>query len=158
MVYYYDELADEDECPESIADAAPELVTSRFIAKVKKHCEAPDEIDLERRLPAWKEIESSELEDSRKRIDEIIGIIEAVEESQNFESLGLESSAETGCAGTLVFNPRLGVTILWDRGAARQFFLIDLSKHDNEPAKYAVKVTPILFRDRPYILNFTPNI
>jgi HKD family nuclease len=158
MVYYYDELADENECPESIADAAPELVTSRFIAKVKKHCEGPDEIGLERRLPTWKEIESTELEDTRKRIDEIVALIESVEEAENFESLGGESSAETCLAGTLVFNPKLGVTILCDRGAAREFFLIDLSRHDNEPAKYAAKVAPILFRDRPYILNYTPSV
>jgi hypothetical protein len=158
MVYYYDELADEDECPESIADAAPELVTSRFIAKVKRHCEGPDEIDLERRLPVWKEIESTQLEDTRKRIDEVVSLIETVEEAENFESLGGEGSAETCCAGTLVFNPKLGVTILFDRGAARQFFLIDLSRHDNEPAKYAAKVAPILFRDRPYILNYTPGV
>jgi hypothetical protein len=158
MVDYYEDVTDEDEWPDSIAVAAPELVTSRFIAKVKKHCEGPDETDLERRLPVWRQFDSAELEDMRRRVDEIVGLIESVEEMQHFESLAQESSAETSLAGTLVFNPRLGVTILCDRRAPRQFLLIDLSKHDDTPTKYASRIAPILFRNRPYILNYTPCV
>lgn len=158
MVYYYDEVADEDECPESIADAAPELVTSRFIAKVMKHCEEPDEIDLQRRLPAWTEIESNVLESTRERIYQIAAMIESIEENNNFESLARDADAETSPAGTLVFNPKLGVTLLCQRGAPRQFLLIDLSKHDDRPVKYAARVVPILHGGLPYILNYIPCV
>lgn len=156
MVHYYGNLTDECERPDSIAVSASELVTSRFIAKIKKHCPEPDSSDLERRLPAWRTIDPAVLERTGKRIEEVVSIIESVEEDANSESLARESNAETSCAGTLIFNPKLGVTILSASGAPRQFFLIDLSKHDDEPAKYAGRVSPILFRDRPYVLDYIP--
>lgn len=74
MVHYYTEIADEDEQPESVADAAPELITARFIVKVMKQCEEPDVKDLARRLPAWNEIGSAALEDTKGRLDEIVSL------------------------------------------------------------------------------------
>ncbi len=154
MVHYYDYIADDEEFPDSIAVAAPELVASRFIAKVKENCGEPDEEDLERRFPAWQEIDSAILKSTLERLEQIAALIESIEGRSEFQLLAQEADAETAPAGTLVFNSNVGVTLLCDSGAPRQFLLFDMSRHGETPVKYAGKVSPILIGNERLLLKY----
>ena len=55
-------------------------------------------------------------------------------------------------AGTLVFNPKLGVTMLAMHGGCRPYRLVDLSHSSDEPVKYGALVTPVLLNGNPYVL------
>jgi hypothetical protein len=79
-------------------------------------------------------------------------LIADVETSGNKSLLGLESDTTSLKAGSLVHNPKLGVTMLAMEGGCRPYRLVDLSHSSDEPVKFGALVTPVLFKGKPYEL------
>ena len=66
--------------------------------------------------------------------------------------LGSDSSTASLPAGTLVHNPKLGVTMLALDGSRQPYRLVDLSQSSDEPAKFKALVVPVLSNGKPYTL------
>jgi hypothetical protein len=115
---------------------------------VRRFCQEPDRTNIDRRFPAWREVDSRGLGASARRIEQIVRVIEEAEEEEASSRLGPESDAVGLEAGTLVFNPRLGVTVLAKVSRERDFRLLDLSLSDDRAPKYASLVYPALLDDR----------
>jgi hypothetical protein len=90
-------------------------------------------------------------------VDHIVGLIEQAEIKQDPASLGTEESAQTCKGGTLVFNPKLGVTMLYQEAATKQFPVVNLSNSDDDQKRFVARVSPVLSDGKPYILFFPPN-
>lgn len=152
MVNYYSSGEGKEDLPESIAVASPELVAARFILKVQAHCTQADYENLAGRFPAWGATPGSRLTRTEHRLQKLANLIASVELSGDKTSLGLESDMKSLGAGTLVFNPKLGVTMLAMHGGCRPYCLVDLSHSSDEPVKYGALVTPVLLNGNPFVL------
>ena len=152
MVHYYSKGDGKDEIPKSIAVASAELVAARFISKVRAHCAQADHGNLKKRFPAWDAVPAAQLSHTETRLQQLVQLIADVETSGNKSLLGLESGTTSLKAGSLVHNPKLGVTMLAKEGGCRPYRLVDLSHSSDEPVKFGALVTPVLFRGKPYEL------
>lgn len=152
MVHYYSVGDGKRGFPESIAVASAELVAARFIQKVKAHCLSSDRTNLEQRFPAWALVPAQQLDQMTNRLNEVVSLITDLEISGKKNLLGYGVEMESMPAGTLVHNPKLGVTMLALDGSCRPYRLVDLSASSDEPAKFGAPVTPILFNGEPYQL------
>jgi hypothetical protein len=152
MVDYYSTGEGKEDLPESIAVASPELVAARFISKVQVHSTQADHDNLAGRFPAWNAVPPSKLARTEQRLQQLINLIASVELSGDTTPLGLESDITSLGAGTLVFNPQLGVTMLATHGECRDYRLVDLSHSSDEPVKYGALVTPVILNGTPYVL------
>jgi hypothetical protein len=117
MVHYYVNGPGKEEFAESLAVVSAELVAARFVWKVRKVGCAPDEVDLDRRFPARAKTSAAQLSRTTRRVDHIVSLIEKAENNQDPASLGSEESAQSCKKGTLVYNPKLGVTMLYQDAA-----------------------------------------
>jgi HKD family nuclease len=151
MTFYYSTGEGKAEVPNSIAVAAAELVAARFIFKVGAVCKQPDHEDLQRRFPAWSAVPRVQVEQTSRRLQQIVELITAVEGEGNRILLGSESAAATLKAGALVHNPKLGVTMLAMDGDCGSY-LVDLSHSGDLPVKFAALVAPVLLNGKPYEL------
>jgi hypothetical protein len=152
MVHYYTDGKGKDEIPESIAVASPELVAARFIWKVRGQCKEPDRAKLPQRFPAWQAVAVSQVAQTEQRLDGLVSLIAALEPSGDQAWLGHESDTYVLPAGTLVHNPKLGVTMLASTGSYHSYWLVDLSLSGDKPAKFAALVAPVLVDGTPYTL------
>ena len=66
--------------------------------------------------------------------------------------LGSDSDTENMPAGTVVYNPKLGVTMLASDGSCSPYRLVDLSSSYDEPAKFGARVAPVLLNGKAYQL------
>jgi len=152
MVHYYSNGEGKEEIPKSIAVASAELVAARFIGKVRAHCAQADHSNLKKRFPAWDAVPPAQLRRTETRLQQLVQLIADVETSGNKSLLGLESDTTSLKAGSLVHNPKLGVTMLAMEGGCRPYRLVDLSHSSDEPVKFGALVTPVLFKGKPYEL------
>ena len=152
MVHYYSVGEGKDEIPDSIAVASPEFVAARFIWKAREHCAEADHASLKKRFPAWDSVPAEQLSRTEAHVMEVVQMIADVEASGNLSSLGPDSEAPLLKAGSLVYNPKLGVTMLATEGDVRPYQLVDLSRSSDDPAKYGAKVAPVLFKGKVYEL------
>jgi hypothetical protein len=151
MVHYYTDAEGKDEISERIAVASPELVAARFIWKVRGQCKEPDGEKLPQRFPAWQAIAVSQVAQAELRLERLVSLIAALEPSGDQAWLGHESDTHVLPAGTLVHNPKLGVTMLASTGSG-YYSLVDLSLCGDRPAKYAAHVAPVPVDGTPYTL------
>jgi hypothetical protein len=152
MVHYYSTGEGKDEKPDSVAIASPELVAARFIWKARVHCAQPDHADLKKRFPAWNAVPAQQMSRTETRVNELAQLIADVETSGKQSFLGLDSSVASLKAGSLVYNPKLGMSMLAMAGGLQPYRLVDLSRSSNDFAKFAAKVTPVLLKGKPYEL------
>ena len=152
MVHYYSDGEGKKDFPESIAVGSAELVAARFISKVRAYCPQADHENLLRRFPAWEAVPAAQMGRTEKRVEQIVELIAVVEASGNKTSIGVQLDPMALKAGTLVYNPKLGVTMLAMDGTCRPFHLVDLSQSSDDPVKYGALVTPVLVNGRPYVL------
>ena len=152
MVHYYINGPGKEEYAESLAVVSAELVAARFVWKARKLGCAPDETDLERRFPARAKTSVAQLARTTRRVNHIVGLIEQAEIKQDPASLGTEESAQTCKGGTLVFNPKLGVTMLYQDAATKQFPVVNFSSKDSDQKRFVGRVSPVLSAGQPYVL------
>lgn len=152
MIHYYSNGEGKEEIPDSIAVASAELVAARFIWKIRPRCPHADREGITKRLPAWTTVPAEQIRRTESRLQEIVQLMTTVETSGNTTLLGPESRSAALKAGSLVFNPMLGVTMLARDVQAREYWLVDLSHSNDEPRKFGAMVTPILFNGKPYEL------
>jgi tetratricopeptide (TPR) repeat protein len=152
MVHYYSNGEGKEEIPESIAVASAELVAARFIWKVRAHCTLADQGNLKKRFPAWDAVPPAQMTRTETRLQQLAQLIADVETSGNKSMLGPESDTTSLKAGSLVHNPKLGVTMLALEGGCRPYRLVDLSHSSDDPVKFGALVTPVLFNGKPYEL------
>ena len=152
MVHYYSDGEGKKDFPKSIAVGSAELVAARFISKVRAYWPLADRENLLRRFPAWEAVPAAQMGRTEKRVEQIVELIAVVEASGNKTSNGVQLDPIAMKAGTLVYNPKLGVTMLAMDGAYRPFRLVDLSQSSDDPVKYGALVTPVLVNGRPYVL------
>lgn len=156
MVYYYVNGPGKEEHAESLAVVSAELVAARFVWIVRKAGCAPDEADLGRRFPARGQTSEAQLARTTQRVDHIVGLIEQAETNQDSVSLGSEESAQSCKAGTLVFNPKLGVTMLYHDAAPKQFYVVNFSSADVDQKRFGARVASVLSGGKPYVLFVAP--
>ena len=152
MVHYYSNGEGKDKIPASVAVASPELVAARFIWKVHAHCEGPDHSNLKKRFPAWDVVSAEQISRTETRVALLAQLIAEIETAGNKSILGSDSDIASLKAGSLVYNPKLGVTMLAMAGGFQPYRLVDLSHSSNKLAKYGAKVTPVLVKGKPYEL------
>ncbi|MGO9338842.1 MAG: hypothetical protein ACLPY1_15185 [Terracidiphilus sp.] len=148
MIDFYTNGKGKSSKPESIAVSSAELVAARFIYKVSEHCTQPDQVRITERFPAWCTVSSYAIENTRLRLKEICRAIADVEVMGNLGTLGPESMTKQLKAGSLVHNPNLGVTMMALDGTYCPYHLVDMSKPSDEPVKYKMLVSPVLFKGR----------
>lgn len=144
LVDYYEKQAKGDDVPSSLAIGAPELVAARFNCGVRRFCQEPDQTNIDRRFPAWREVDSKHFHESARRIEQVSSTIDEIEGKALSSRLGTEEDAVGLAAGSLVFNPKLGVTVLTEASGTRDFHLLDLSRSADDAPKYATLVFPAL--------------
>jgi len=150
MVHYYANGPGKEECAESLAVASAELVAARFVWKVRQLDCSPDEVDMGRRFPALQEVSTAQLVRTKARVDHIVSLIERAESKQDPAVLGTEESAQSCRAGTLVFNQKIGVTILYKDGEPKSFYAIDYSKTDQDQIRFGARIAPVLSGGKPF--------
>jgi len=148
MIDFYTTGEGKDSIPESIAVASAELVAARFIYKVSKRCSVPDQVRIKERFPAWSFVSTYTMENTRSRLKEISRAIAEIEHADNLRTLGPESMTGQLKAGSLVHNPKLGVTMMALDGTNCPYHLVDMSKKSDEPVRYGMLVSPVLFKGR----------
>lgn len=148
MIDFYNVGEGRKSIPESIAVSSAELVAARFIYKVSKRCAFPDEERIIERFPAWGTVSADAIGGTRSRLKRISQAIAEVEDGGNPRMLGPESMTKLLKAGSLVHNKNLGVTMMALDGTYCPYRLVDMSKHSNEPVKYAMLVSPVLVDGR----------
>lgn len=131
---------DDEDLPESLACAVPELVAARFVAKVGALGISQDDADLARRFPGMSVVPQSRFESVKVWLEQLAGLVRSAEQGPID---AVEFSSFSAVPGQLVFNEKLGVTVLMDQGPGH-FFLADLSRSGDVPAKYAAHVRPLL--------------
>jgi hypothetical protein len=141
-----------NEIPDSVAVASPELVAARFIWKARAHCAKANPDSLKKRFPAWDSVPAEQLRRTEAHVMQVAQLIADVETSGNLSFLGSDSDAPSLKAGSLVYNPKLGVTMMALAGDCRPYQLIDLSRSSDDPAKFGAKVMPVLFKGKTYEL------
>lgn len=156
MVRYYGNGPGKEEYAESLAVASAELVAARFVWTVRKAGCAPDEVDLDRRFPARNQSLEAQLVRTTRRVEHIVGLIERAETNQDSVSMGSEENAQSCNAGTLVFNPMLGVTMLYKDAAPKQFYVVNFSRADCDQRYFGARVSPVLSGGKPYVLFLAP--
>jgi hypothetical protein len=137
---YKDVEPDDDNWPDNLACAVPELVAARLVAKLHALGIAGDEQDLTRRFQAMAEVSPRRLMDVRTRVEQLASLVTANERDAPPVT---ESVWSTPTTGALVYNERLGVTVVMGHAAPADFWLADLSRPGDYPAKYAAHVRPL---------------
>jgi hypothetical protein len=89
-------------------------------------------------------------------VEHIVGLIERAETNQDSVSMGSEENAQSCNAGTLVFNPMLGVTMLYKDAAPKQFYVVNFSRADCDQRYFGARVSPVLSGGKPYVLFLAP--
>ena len=131
----------EEEWPDSLACAIPELVAARFIHRLQLLGIACDEHELGRRFPAWTEAPAEKVAAVRARLDRLAALI--AENEDRPAAPQLPTRFPSLKPGILVYNENLGVTVLLRNASPPQFLLADLTRPGDEPAKYALHVSPL---------------
>jgi hypothetical protein len=152
MVQYYSNGEGKNEIPKSVAVASPELIAARFIWKVRSHCAEADRTNIRKRFPAWEAVSSEQMSRTETRTQQLAQLIADVETSGNESLLGSDSGIAALKAGSLVYNPKLGVTMLAMAGGLSPYRLVDLSRSSNDFAKFGARVMPVLVKGKPYEL------
>src|SRR5579863_1585515 len=141
LIHEYVHTDPEEEWPDSLACAIPELVAARFIHRLQPLNIACDEHELERRFPAWTGVAAGEVAAVRARLDRLAAMIATTEDTA--ATPRLPASFSSLKAGTLVYNENLGVTVLLRDSSPLEFWLADFTKPGHAPAKYALHVSPL---------------
>lgn len=123
-------------------EAAPELVAARFVAVVRSHCQAPDQQDIARRLPACRDPESLDM--WGRNASQLADLIVATEVKGEPPHEIIREAVDSG-PGALVFHPSVGVSVLVDRERRFQgaYTLLDLSKGDPPFRKFLEQVVEL---------------
>jgi hypothetical protein len=85
-----------------------------------------------------------------------VGLLEKAEVNRDPASLGSEESAQSCKRGTLVFNPKLCITMLYKDAAPKQFSVVNLSSADDDQKRFGARVAPVLSGGKPYVLFLAP--
>ena len=142
LIAEYQNIGPDDEAwPRHLACAVPELVAARLVAKLEALGIAADEEDLARRFPKITEVTPLRLAEVRKKVQELATRVESAEGEASFLT---DMVPFKPASGELVYNEKLGVTVVMDYVAPTYYWLADLSRPGDAPAKYAAHVRPLL--------------
>jgi hypothetical protein len=135
--------ADPDEgWPDHLACAIPELVAARFMQKMDVHGIPGDEHELARRFPSWTRVPAKDLSVVRSQLEQLAKLIAGTE--RGGPAPQSPSPFPSLRPGTLVYSENLGVTVLMYDAAPPHFWLADLSRAGDLPAKYGSRVSPLI--------------
>jgi hypothetical protein len=145
----------EEEWPDSLACAIPELVAARLIHKLQLHGIGCDEHELDRRFPAWTRVTPKKLADVRSRLGWLAGLIASTEGRPATSHLPelLPELFPSLRPGTLVYSENLGVTVLVYESTPPHFWLADFSRPGDAPAKYGARVSPLVVNGVAPMIN-----
>lgn len=120
---HWESVAEANEHPSSLAEAVPELVAARFVRFARTRCDAPDEADLSRRLPAVATLTADEKRAAAARLDRLVSALVGFDASPPDVFPPVPPRVEPG---TLVYSAGCGLTVVAQAGEA-SVQLVDLS-------------------------------